>query len=352
MVVALFKPAGREIERAVNIVLVIALLAIFGHYLAAGKTTGPSAPPSSGAAASPQSSGAPQHYVMISAAVGSPYWIESKEGLEDKAKELGVTASFEGPPTIDVNAQIDELKRAIAQRVDGIIMAPMADSCTPAINEAIAAGIPVICADADAPSSQRFCFVGTGNYNAGYEGGEKLAEILHGQGEVALLTIPGADNLTKRIQGYEAALAKFPGIKIVQVGNDHGSQIEAERECRALLEAHPNLAGFGCVAAAGGEGAAVAVKEAGEVGKVRIVAMDRDAATLQFVREGVIDASVAQRTYMMPYLALQMLYDVRNHSIKSQDRWGQAQINPLPPNVDTGSFIITKANVDSFQSHL
>jgi ribose transport system substrate-binding protein len=352
MVVALFKPAGREIERAVNIVLVIALLAIFGHYLAAGKTNGPSAPPSSGAAASPQSSGAPQHYVMISAAVGSPYWIESKEGLEDKAKELGVTASFEGPPTIDVNAQIDELKRAIAQRVDGVIMTPMADSCTPAINEAIAAGIPVICADADAPSSQRFCFVGTGNYNAGYEGGEKLAEILHGQGEVALLTIPGADNLTKRIQGYEAALAKFPGIKIVQVGNDHGSQIEAERECRALLEAHPNLAGFGCVAAAGGEGAAVAVKEAGEVGKVRIVAMDRDAATLQFVREGVIDASVAQRTYMMPYLALQMLYDVRNHSIKSQDRWGQAQINPLPPNVDTGSFIITKANVDSFQSHL
>ncbi len=350
MLVAFFKPAGREIERAINIALALALLAVFGHYLLAAKPTGPVAPAAAGAA-SPATTTAPQHYVMISAAVGSPYWIESKEGLQDKAKELGVTASFEGPPTIDVNAQIDELKRAIAQRVDGVIMVPMADSCTPAINEAIAAGIPVICADADAPSSQRFCFVGTGNYNAGCKGGEKLAEILHGQGEVALLTIPGADNLTKRIQGYEAALAKFPGIKIVQIGNDHGSQIEAERECRALLEAHPNLAGFGCVAAAGGEGAAVAVKEAGAVGKVRIVAMDRDAATLQFIREGVIDASVAQRTYMMPYLALQMLYDVRNHGIKSQDRWSQAQINPLPPDVDTGSFIITKANVDSFQPH-
>ena len=179
--------------------------------------------------------------------------------------------------------------------------------------------------------------------------GEELAKRLGGRGEVALLYIPGWDNLTQRIRGYKDALAKYPGITVVKVGNDKGSQTEAEKECRAILQAYPNLAGFGCVAAVGGQGAAVAVKQAGKTGKVKIVAMDRDEATLQFIQEGVIDASIAQRTYMMTYLALQMLYDVRNGRIKFIDDWHKVNINPLPPVVDTGTFVVDKSNVASFR---
>jgi len=39
-------------------------------------------------------------------------------------------------------------------------MVPTADAVMPAMNEAIAPGIPVVCADADAPSSQRCSFIG------------------------------------------------------------------------------------------------------------------------------------------------------------------------------------------------
>jgi len=286
---------------------------------------------------------------MISAATGAPYWIDAKSGLYDKAKELDVSAVFTGPPTVDVNQQIDAVNRAIAQGVDGIIVVPMADSVTPAIDKAIEAGIPVVCADADAPSSKRYSFIGTGSYNAGFQGGEWLGKLLGGRGKVALISIPGTDHLARRVNGYRDALAKFPGIEIVKVGNDQGSLTEAQKECRAILQAFPDLAGFGCVDAAGGQGAAVAVKQAGKVGSVRIVAMDRDEATLQFIEEGVIDASIGQRSYMMSYLALQMLYDLRNERIKFVDDWQQVRVNPLPPNVDTGSFVITRENVKQFR---
>ncbi len=93
----------------------------------------------------------------------------------------------------------------------------------------------------------------------------------------------------------------------------------------------------------------MAVKQAGKTGRVKIVAMDRDEATLQFIQEGVIDASIAQRTYMMTYLALQMLYDVRNGRIKFIDDWRKVDVNPLPPVVDTGTFVIDKSNVGSFR---
>jgi len=81
----------------------------------------------------------------------------------------GVSAVFTGPPTVDANAQIESVNRPIAQKVDGIIMCAVADAVTPAIDKAIEAGIPVVCADADAPSSKRFSFISTGNYNAGYQ---------------------------------------------------------------------------------------------------------------------------------------------------------------------------------------
>jgi ribose/xylose/arabinose/galactoside ABC-type transport system permease subunit/ABC-type sugar transport system substrate-binding protein len=335
----LFTTRNKTMERTLSIVLAVALIVVLVVKV------GPHRP--AAVAAGPQTAG--QHYVMISAVTGGPYWIDSKLGLYDRAKELGVSAVFTGPPTVDANAQIESINRAVAQRVDGIIVCAVADAVSPAIDKAVEAGIPVVCADSDAPSSRRFSFIGTGNYNAGYRGGEELAKRLGGRGEVALLYIPGWDNLTQRIRGYKDALAKYPGITVVKVGNDKGSQTEAEKECRAILQAYPDLAGFGCVAAVGGQGAAVAVKQAGKTGRVKIVAMDRDEATLQFIQEGVIDASIAQRTYMMTYLALQMLYDVRNGRIKFIDDWRKVDVNPLPPVVDTGTFVIDKSNVGSFR---
>ena len=331
---------NKKMERIISVILAIALIVVLVVKIGPHRAT---------VTAEAAKGGAEQHYVMISAVTGGPYWIDSKLGLYDKAKELGVSAVFTGPPTVDVNAQIDSVNRAIAQKVDGIIMCAVADAVTPAIDKAIEAGIPVVCADADAPSSRRYSFIGTGNYNAGFKGGEELAKLLGGRGEVALMYIPGWDNLIQRIEGYKAALAKYPDIKIVIIGNDKGSQTEAEKECRAILQAYPNLAGFGCVAAIGGQGAAVAVKQAGKAGKVKIVAMDRDEATLQFIQESVIDASIAQRTYMMTYLALQMLYDLHNNRIKFTDDWRKIGVNPLPPVVDTGTFVIDKSNVDSFR---
>ncbi len=330
---------SRKVERIINVVLAVALVVAL-----VAKFGGSAGPPASDRAAATKN----QQYVMIAAATGAPYWVDSKAGLRDKARELGVTATFTGPPAVDVNQQIDAVNRAIAQGVDGIIMVPMADSVTPAINKAIDANIPVVCADADAPSSRRFSFIGTGNYNAGRKGGEMLAKVLKGRGEVALIYIPGTDNLTQRINGYKDALKRFPDIKVVAIGNDQGNVIEAQKVCRTIIQAHPNLAGFGCVDAGGGQGAAVAVKQANKAGKIHIIAMDRDAATLQFIQQGVIDASIGQRTYTMAYMALQMVYDVRNNRIRFVKDWKRLNINPLPPNVDTGCFVITQQNVNEF----
>lgn len=328
---------SKKMERIVNVVLVVCLIVVLVAKFGGGR-----GPAESVSGEGSQASG--QRYVMVALVTNIPYWIDSKAGLMDKARELGVHASFTGPTNVDVNQQIDAMNRAIAQNVDGIIAVPASDALTPAINKAIEKGIPVVCVDTDAPSSRRYSFVGTGNYNAGYQGGEYLGKLLKGRGKVAVLTVPGQDNLNQRVKGYRDALAKYPGVKIVQEANTMSSPTEGRKAARALLQAHPDLAGFACVEASGGQSAAIAVKETGRVGKVKIVAMDRDEPTLRAIDEGVIDASIGQRTYTMSYTALQMLYNIRNGHVKLVNNWQEANINPLPPVVDTGSFVITRQN--------
>lgn len=60
----------------------------------------------------------------------------------------------------------------------------------------------------------------------------------------------------------------------------------------------------------------VAVKEATKIGKVKIIAMDRNETTLEFIEQGIIEASIAQRTYTMAYLCLELLYDLNHNNIQ------------------------------------
>jgi ribose transport system substrate-binding protein len=219
----------------------------------------------------------------------------------------------------------------------------------PSIDKAIEAGIPVVTLDAEVYGSKRYTFLGTGNYNAGREGAKKLAEALGGKGKVALITKVGQSNLEERIQGYKDELAaNFPGIEMVQVIDDQSDSAKAADGLKAVLQRYPDLAGVGCVEAAGGVGAATAVKELDLVGKVMIVSMDRDDGTLKFIEDGVIYASVAQKTALMSYLGTKLLYYYNHAPVPVVPDNVAANIIPLPESVDTGTIIITKDNAAFF----
>ncbi|HMK38553.1 MAG TPA: substrate-binding domain-containing protein, partial [Bacteroidota bacterium] len=331
---------SKRMERALNVVLALAvvLLLIFRPWGSSARQASASA---GGAAAS-------EEYVFIGVSVGNPYWVDARLGLEDKARLLGVLSELRGPTGSDPNMQVAEFEQVLARKPAGILIAPASDALRPMINRAVESGVPVVCIDTDDPFSKRYTYIGTDNYNAGLQTGELLARAVGGKGEVALLMIPGQSNLEGRARGCRDALAKYPGISIVKTGNDQALSAEAEKVARSILQAYPDLAGFACVDAAGGEGCAVAVNEVGKGGAVKIIAMDKNETTLRYVEQGLIEASIAQRTYTMAYVGLQLLYDLQHNNIRLVSDWRQAGIIPLPNTIDTGTLVITKANVGAF----
>ncbi len=336
-------------SKALNILLAITTVILAALHFGRGKEAAPS-PLGSGTPTPGGGTHANDEYVLVAVSVGNAYWVDAREGFMDAAKDLGVRGVFTGPQGSDVKQQVDIIETAITRGVKGLIVVPAEpEAVIPSINRAIAAGIPVVTQDTDSPNSGRFTFIGTGNFEAGRLGGELLAREIGGKGEVAFLTVPGQWNLEERRRGYEAALAQHPAIKVVAIGNDQVEESQAAAQAKPILQAHPNLAGFGCVDAAGGAGAAVAVRDAGKKGKIKIVAMDRNEATLDFIEQGYIQASLAQRSYTMAYLGLRMLHDLNQDKIKMVADWRQAKTCPLPALVDTGAVVITAENARAFR---
>ncbi len=290
----------------------------------------------------------PDLYVEVSALGNLEYFYDHKLGMKKAGELLGVKTEYKGPADLDIQAMVSALELAIARKPGGLVVVGFDDALTPVINKAVEAGIPVVTVDADLPKSKRIAFVGTGNHNAGYQGGKKLAELIGGKGKVALLTRTGQSNLNERINGYKAALGEHPDIEIVGVKNTEADPAKATQVVSLLCQRYPDLAGIACVEAAGGAGAATAVKEAGRVGQVKIVAMDRGNAVLRYIKEGVIQATVAQQTALMPVYAVMILYQLNHLDVAVSSDNVAAGVTGVPPRVDTGVVIVDKDNCEYF----
>lgn len=290
-----------------------------------------------------------QLYIEVSALGNLDYFYDHKLGMKKVGEELGVRTEYVGPAEYDMNAMISAFEQAIAKKPNGIVVVGFEPSLDPIVKKAMDAGIPVVTVDADLPTSERVAFVGTGNVNAGRMGGDKLADLIGKKGKVAIMTKPGQSNLEERVTGYKEALAKYPDIEVVQVVDTQSDPVVAAQAAAALLQKYPDLAGIACVEAAGGSGASTAVKEAGLQGKVKIIAMDRGNEVVEAIEEGVISASVAQQTALMPYYAVQILYNINNSKVEITSDNKAAGVKGIPTMVDTGVIIVDKDNAKYFK---
>ena len=294
-----------------------------------------------------------EHYFFIAANINLPYWQEAQAGLTDAAAQMRVKADFDGPASFAPQEELAAFQKAVSQKPSGILVsATKPDLFKPAIDAAIAEGIPVICVDADVPDSRRVLFVGTDNLRAGMESGRRMAEILHGKGQVVVISIPGQSNLDDRLRGVQEAFKKSLAIKIVQTIDDRGDPRVAYDQISNLLGAKAKLDGIIGLEASGASGAADALHRLNFDGKIPIVAFDKDPETLDWIERGAITATIAQKPYVMSYYGLKFLDDLHHNAVHDFKDWRTAPVAPMPTFVDTGTAIVDKNNIKAFREAL
>jgi ribose transport system substrate-binding protein len=292
-----------------------------------------------------------EKYYLVTANVQLPYWQEAKAGFMQASEELRVQAKVVGPDTYDPKAELAAFDDAVKKKPAGILIS-VADPAVLmyGINNAIAAGIPVITMDADAPVSKRLFFVGTNNYQAGLLGGKRLAEELKDKGNVVFFTIPEQANLAERLRGYREALGRFPDIHVVRVVDIAGDpRVAFDTTSQILGKDADKVNAFVCLEAQGGREVATVLNNRNVKDKI-VMAMDTDADTLDWIEKGVIVATIAQKPYTMSLVGLHMLDDLYHNKLPKLDSdWSKDSFAPIPAFVDTGTAVIDKTNLKAFR---
>ena len=76
--------------------------------------------------------------------------------------------------------------------------------------------------------------------------------------------------------------------------------------------------------------------------------MDRDNDILNYIRNGIIDATIVQQTALMPYYGLMILYQLNHHEIPISSDNHAAGITGVPCYIDTGTILVDRSNCELF----
>ncbi|MBC7227414.1 MAG: sugar-binding protein, partial [Thermoflexales bacterium] len=282
-----------------------------------------------------------------------PYWSNVELGVRAAARDLGLSedqAIFFVPPTEDVAKQIETMEMYIAQGVTGIAVAPSDPAALePVMKKAADAGIIVTTLDTPpVEGSVSLVYIGTDNYSAGKMAGEVMKQLLPEGGKVGIGR--GSDTALNALQRTQGFLDAIAGTKIqaLEPVNDKEDAARALELANSVLSANPDLAGAFGVYAYNGPAWATAIKEAGKAGKIKLVCFDATTDIINGIKEGVIDATIAQREYDMGYKSVQLIYLI---ATKGKDA-AFAEMGVKDGVIDTGVDVITAQNLKDYEASL
>jgi ribose transport system substrate-binding protein len=290
-------------------------------------------------------------YYLIAANVSLPYWKTAIAGFNAAATRYKVTARVAGPDNYDPQAELQELNHVVASKPAGILIS-VADEALlkPGIDAAIEAGIPVLTLDSDAPSSRRLFFIGTNNLAAGHLGGQRIVEKTGGRGNVVFFSMPGQPNLDERLQGFKDVFASHPDLKIMDVVNIKGDARNAFDNTQQYLTQTglTRVAAFVCLEASSGKVVADAVRRQ-KVTDRTVVAWDVEQDTLAEIKDGTIEATIAQKPFTMAFVGLKELDEIFHNKPRSLTKdYSVDAFSEYPYFIDTGTALVDKANVDVY----
>lgn len=288
--------------------------------------------------------GGKRHKLAFVTNNASDYWTIARKGTEKAVAEL---------PNVDVEFKIDsdgtaaEQQRVVddllAKGVEGIAISPVDPANqTPMLNNAASKAL-VITQDSDAPGSNRACYIGTDNVAAGRQAGELVKEALPQGGKIMIFVgVLDAANAQQRYQGLKEAL-QGSNIQVVDVRTDNADRVRAKSNAADTLVSQPDIAGLVGLWAYNGPAILSAVRDAGKIGKVKIVCFDEDDETLSGIKEGAIYATVVQQPFEFGYRSIQMMAKILD---------GDRSMIPESKQIFVPTRQIRKDNVEAFTTEL
>lgn len=268
------------------------------------------------------------------------FFNQQLEGIKKAAAEYGVDYVAIDCQN-DLARQVSSIEDLIRMKVNAIIVNPVdAFGVLPAIEEAVAAGIPVIAIDQKIKVPPARMFIGVDNYGAGVEIGRFVVDYVKAyMGGRAKIGIVGALNSyiqNLRLAGFLEAVRGEIGIQVVQIVDGQNVLEIAMTAAENLMTANPDLDIIYTTGEPATLGSIAAVEAFGKAGKVRIFGWDLHKSVIAAIDKGIAVAIVQQDPFAQGYKGVEYALKI----LAGED---------VPEEVIIPIIIVTKDNVDQFR---
>jgi ribose transport system substrate-binding protein len=274
---------------------------------------------------------------LISKGFQHQFWLAVEAGAEQAAKDFDVTITFEGPENeSQVDKQMDMLQVAIDKNPDAICFAAVdSKAAIPLLEQAKAKGIPIIGFDSGVDSDIPLSTASTDNIAAAALAADKMAELIGGAGEVAVIAHDQTSRTgIDRVKGFTDQIKnKYPNITIVATQYGGGDHLKSTDLAKAIIQGNPELKGFFGANEGSIIGVLNAVQELGMKGKLVIIGYDSGQQQMEAIRSGLLAGAITQDPIGIGYKCVEAAIK----AIKGET---------LPKFIDTGFHWYDSTNID------
>lgn len=280
-------------------------------------------------------------FISKSKQTGFDFWESVKQGAQVAAKEFNVELTLLAPEApkdaplseSDTQGQIEQMKKAIAQKPDVILLAAVdQDDLLPYAKQAMDEGIRLVMVDSELAKPIEDCFVGTNNEIAAGSVGEKMAKEIGNEGKIAIISHQMiSSTAVARTQGFKKAILKG-GVELVGE-YDIGDSIDRAYETTLqVLQENPDLKGIFGTNQIAAEGIAKALRETGRYRDVSFYAIDSSTVLNEALEDGIVKGFAVQKPFNMGYMGIKAAVEIlKNEQVEK--------------NVDTGFAFVTQDNM-------
>ena len=269
------------------------------------------------------------------------FWKNIHAGAIKASRELGVEVIWKGPlKEDDLKSQIDLVQRFTAQRVSGIVLAPLdSKGLRGVVKDARQNSVPVVVVDSALDSHDAASFVATDNRAAGRLAGQHMSDLLGNRGNVVMLRYQeGSASTHERERGFLESIQQHPEIKLVSDNRYAGATVESaysasESLLLAQAASQGNVQGVFAPNESSTFGMLLALDKASLAGKLKFVGFDASEKLLAAVKVDKISGLVIQNPFQMGYLGVKTLVEHLRGA-------------KVPEVVDTGCSFVARSDLD------
>lgn len=212
--------------------------------------------------------------------------------------------------SFSAQSQLDAIAELLNEEIQGLIITPYnAPEIASRINQLSQMGIPTITVNTDI-ACDRILYYGSNYYNCGRIAGGLISLITGGQAKIGIITgSPYVLCHTERIAGFiDTIQNSYPDIHISFIIENDDSDTKSYLNTYHALRSHPEVDAL-FFAAAGVSGGCKAVEKLSLERKIKIIAFDLTASTIELVKRGIISAAIDQQPFLQGSEPIKLMFD-------------------------------------------